>query len=164
LPEQKLDRYLKRVNADTYTPIDRTDRLIQRLCKDGYLTRNRDIDGGEEVTEYIVGPRGKIEVGEAGVAGLVREVYGRSDSQISNGTSNRRAVEDEEIDDFEERLERSITSSRREKPKAGDVGDLDNSGRAEDDGRTRGKGQTTQRKRRRGAAEDSIEDDDKSDG
>ncbi|PWY76306.1 MAGE-domain-containing protein [Aspergillus heteromorphus CBS 117.55] len=78
IQEQKLDRYLKRTNAETYTPIDRTDRFLQRLCREGYLVRNREVDGGEEVIEYILGPRGKIEVGAQGVAGLVREVYGRS--------------------------------------------------------------------------------------
>ncbi|KAI2906131.1 hypothetical protein CBS63078_2923 [Aspergillus niger] len=93
--EQKLERYLKRTNTDAWTPIDRTDRFLQRLCKEGYLVRNRDVDGGEEVIEYILGPRGKIEVGTKGVARLVREVYGRSDDC-------------ERDDEFEIRLARSL--------------------------------------------------------
>ncbi|CAK43290.1 uncharacterized protein An18g04880 [Aspergillus niger] len=93
--EQKLERYLKRTNTDAWTPIDRTDRFLQRLCKEGYLVRNRDVDGGEEVIEYILGPRGKIEVGTKGVARLVREVYGRSDDS-------------ERDDEFEIRLARSL--------------------------------------------------------
>lgn len=93
--EQKLERYLKRTNTDVWTPIDRTDRFLQRLCKEGYLVRNRDVDGGEEVIEYILGPRGKIEVGTKGVARLVREVYGRSDDS-------------ERDDEFEIRLARSL--------------------------------------------------------
>lgn len=95
LPEQKLDRYLARTNADTYTPIDRTDRLLQRLCKEGYLVRTREMDGGEELVEYMVGPRGKMEVGTAGVAGLVREVYGVGNTE-------------EQREDFEARLARSL--------------------------------------------------------
>ncbi|RAK99004.1 MAGE domain-containing protein [Aspergillus ibericus CBS 121593] len=93
--EQKLDRYLKRTNTDAYTPIDRTDRFLQRLCKEGYLVRNREVDGGEEVIEYMLGPRGKVEVGANGVARMVREVYGRSDP-------------DERDDEFEIRLARSL--------------------------------------------------------
>ncbi|EED19996.1 conserved hypothetical protein [Talaromyces stipitatus ATCC 10500] len=99
--EQKLDRYLKRTNIEQYTPVDRTDRLLQRLCKEGYLVRNREMDGAEEIIEYMVGPRGKIEVGESGVSGLVRKVYGR------NATS-----EEEANDDFEARLARSVGSKR----------------------------------------------------
>ncbi|PYH41498.1 MAGE-domain-containing protein [Aspergillus saccharolyticus JOP 1030-1] len=95
IQEQKLDRYLQRTNTNTYTPVDRTDRFLQRLCKEGYLVRNRDVDGGEEVIEYILGPRGKIEVGAQGVAALVREVYGCQDA----------AEPDEE---FEIRLARSL--------------------------------------------------------
>ncbi|KAE8333084.1 MAGE family-domain-containing protein [Aspergillus sergii] len=95
LPEQKLDRYLARTNADTYTPIDRTDRLLQRMCKEGYLVRTREMDGGEELIEYMVGPRGKMEVGTAGVAGLVREVYGVGNTE-------------EQREDFEGRLARSL--------------------------------------------------------
>ena len=102
IPEQKLERYLRRVNAEYYTPIDRTDRLLARLCKEGYLVRNRDIDSGEEVVEYLVGPRGKVEVGVTGVAGLAREVYGigKGDDGANGG--------DADMEDFEKRLERSL--------------------------------------------------------
>ncbi|KAL1965379.1 hypothetical protein VTN77DRAFT_5816 [Rasamsonia byssochlamydoides] len=119
IAEQKLERYLKRTNIDTYTPIDRTDRLIQRLCKDGYLVRNRETDGGEEVIEYMVGPRGKVEVGESGVAGLVREVYGRADPTVEA----RNGENQEEEDDFETRLERSLAASRRDWAREVDAGD-----------------------------------------
>lgn len=93
LPEQKLDRYLRRVNADSYTPLDRTDRFLARLCKEGYLVRQRDVDSGEEVVEYLVGPRGKVEVGIAGVSGLVREVYGFGSSG-SVGNNGQEAAEE----------------------------------------------------------------------
>ncbi|KAB8237897.1 MAGE-domain-containing protein [Aspergillus alliaceus] len=105
LPEQKLDRYLARMNAETYTPIDRTDRFLQRLCKEGYLVRMREMDGGEEVIEYMVGPRGKVEVGPQGVAGLVREVYGRQ-AVVEDGDTT--VAEREQMDGFEMRLARSL--------------------------------------------------------
>jgi hypothetical protein len=41
-------------------------------------SKTREMDGGEEVIEYVLGPRGKIEVGTSGVAGLVPiSSYGR---------------------------------------------------------------------------------------
>ncbi|KAJ5585186.1 uncharacterized protein N7459_004986 [Penicillium hispanicum] len=103
LVEQKLQRYLARMNADTYTPIDRTDKFLQRLCKEGYLVKTRQVDGGEEVIEYMVGPRGKVEVGSSGVAGLVREVYGRAE-----GDGELTQAEREEREEFEVRLRRSL--------------------------------------------------------
>jgi hypothetical protein len=69
------------------------------------------MDGGEEVIEYMVGPRGKVEVGESGVAGLVREVYGRPDPTM---TVPENEQEKEENEEFESRLERNLASSRRD--------------------------------------------------
>ena len=114
LPEQKLDRYLSRMNADTYTPVDRTDRLMQRLCKEGYLVRTREMDGGEEIIEYILGPRGKIEVGTGGVAGLVREVYGRQGA-VDDGDEGMTVAERNSHEDFEARLASSLGTKRAAK-------------------------------------------------
>ncbi|KAJ9394700.1 hypothetical protein DTO282F9_8350 [Paecilomyces variotii] len=152
LPEQKLDRYLRRTNAEAYTPIDRTERLLQRLCKDGYLVRNREMDGGEEVIEYMVGPRGKIEVGENGVAGLVREVYGRPDPAMLNG--NTASAEDkEEMEEFESRLRRSLGLGKQ-KPE-------NNSG--DQAAETQARGQGARRARRRTGDEEPEEDEEDSD-
>ena len=105
LAEQKLDRYLARTNADQYTPIDRTEKFLQRLCREGYLVKTREMDAGEEVVEYMVGPRGKIEVGSGGVAGLVREVYGHGeDGSDAQPTQGEREIRQE----FEMRLRRSL--------------------------------------------------------
>ncbi|PLB36599.1 MAGE-domain-containing protein [Aspergillus candidus] len=114
LPEQKLDRYLSRMNADTYTPVDRTDRLLQRLCKEGYLVRTREMDGGEEIIEYMLGPRGKIEVGAGGVAGLVREVYGQQGA-VDGGDEGMTVGERIAHEDFEARLTSSLGIQRAAK-------------------------------------------------
>lgn len=102
LPEERLERYLRRVNADNYTPIDSTAKTLERMCREKYIVRNRETDGGEELVEYSVGPRGKMEVGPMGVAGLVREVYGRHQS---GGEENG---DEERNRDFEDRLRRSL--------------------------------------------------------
>ena len=70
-----------------------TEKLLQKLAKEGYLEKRRDTSSGEEIIEWVVGPRGKIEVGERGVQGFVRAVYGRS------------GEDDEEL---ERKLERSL--------------------------------------------------------
>ncbi|KIX06286.1 uncharacterized protein Z518_04261 [Rhinocladiella mackenziei CBS 650.93] len=84
LPEQKLDRYLKRVNADTYTPLGSLDKLLQRMMREGYIEKRRDTSSGEEVIEWVPGPRGKVEVGVRGVTGLVRSVYGYGAVALTN--------------------------------------------------------------------------------
>ncbi|KAI9833054.1 MAG: hypothetical protein M1819_003887 [Sarea resinae] len=91
ISEAKLERYMRRANADQYTPIDRTERLLARLCKEGYLVKFRDASSGEEVVEYMVGPRGKVEIGPEGVAGMIKTVYAA-----------------DEAEDLDQRIQRSL--------------------------------------------------------
>ncbi|PYI06398.1 MAGE-domain-containing protein [Aspergillus sclerotiicarbonarius CBS 121057] len=143
--EQKLDRYLKRTNTDTYTPIDRTDRFLQRLCKEGYLVRNREVDGGEEVIEYMLGPRGKVEVGAKGVARMVREVYGQSDAN-------------ERDDEFEIRLARSLGLKQPE-PRAQEQTE-DGENQEEQEGRQRERRRQPKRRGNRHEPQSEEESDD----
>lgn len=76
MPEGKLDRALRRMNADQSTPIGNKDKTLASMVKDGYIVKIKDSSSGEETVDYIVGPRGKVEVGREGVAKLVRTVYG----------------------------------------------------------------------------------------
>ncbi|BCR97802.1 MAGE domain-containing protein [Aspergillus luchuensis] len=151
--EQKLERYLKRTNTDAWTPIDRTDRFLQRLCKEGYLVRNRDVDGGEEVIEYILGPRGKIEVGTKGVARLVREVYGQSEGS-------------ERDDEFEIRLARSLGLKQPEPRAQEEQAEEGGGGDGEEDGRQRQRREQPSRRvnRRLPESEDEEESEEESDG
>ncbi|KAF2865227.1 MAGE family-domain-containing protein [Massariosphaeria phaeospora] len=91
LSEPKLDRYLKRLNADQTTPVDSKDKLLARMVKEGYIVKIKDDMSGEELIDYMVGPRGKVEVGEEGAANLVRAV------STDDGT-----------DDLNQRLERTL--------------------------------------------------------
>lgn len=97
IPESRLEKQLKRVNADNYVLSgEKTETVIKRMEKQGYIVRVRERDGGgEETVDFVVGPRGKAEVGEKGVAGLVRKVWGK------RGT---------EKDELENRLVRSLGS------------------------------------------------------
>ena len=95
MSESQLEKHLKRMNADNYVlDGEKTEKVLKRMEKENYIIKVRERDGGgEESVEYIVGPRGKVEVGERGVAGLVRGIYGKKDA---------------EADELERRLARSL--------------------------------------------------------
>jgi melanoma-associated antigen len=77
LADPKLERYLKRLNADVNMPHEvKTEAALQRMIKQGYLVKIKENTGGEETAEWMIGSRGKIEVGNQGVKGLVATVYG----------------------------------------------------------------------------------------
>ncbi|KAK5122243.1 hypothetical protein LTR85_004153 [Meristemomyces frigidus] len=83
LPDTKMDRYLRRVQMEDNTPISthtKTELLMKLMEKDGYIVKIKESTGtGEEDIYWAVGPRGKVEVGEDGVRGLTRAVYGELD-------------------------------------------------------------------------------------
>jgi hypothetical protein len=76
LSDAKLDNYLKRMNADVNMPMDKTEATLQKMIKQGYLVKVKENNNGDEIIDWMVGPRGKVEVGNKGVKGLVEEVYG----------------------------------------------------------------------------------------
>jgi hypothetical protein len=81
MAEGKLDRAFRRMNADNSTPLGTKDKTLALMIKDGYIVRVKDTSSGEETIEYIVGPRGKVEVGREGFANLVRTIYGQEGEQ-----------------------------------------------------------------------------------
>jgi hypothetical protein len=96
LQEAKLDRHLRRMNADQNTSIGKTAKVLAQMCKDNYIIKVKENQGGEETIDYVVGPRGKAEVGSEGVMSFVKTVYGEE--------------ADEQLD---ERLTRSLDISER---------------------------------------------------
>jgi len=87
LADGKLERYLSRVHVDDNTPfthaatlstLDKTEKLLKKMERDGYVVKVKESNGGDETVEWIVGPRGKVEIGDVGVRGMVREVYGET--------------------------------------------------------------------------------------
>ncbi|KAG5922232.1 hypothetical protein E4U42_005544 [Claviceps africana] len=86
LSEQKLKRYLLRLNADQNVSSDKTDMTLKRMEKHGYVIKKIERpplgqDGDHTIT-WHVGPRAKEEIGIDGVMGMVREVYGGSDNDL----------------------------------------------------------------------------------
>lgn len=92
---------MKRVHLEDSTPIEGYEKpaaLIKRMEKDGYIVRIKETGpGGEEDISWIVGPRGKVEVGDNGVRGLTKAVYG----------------DPEDPEDLERRIARSLGVGER---------------------------------------------------
>lgn len=78
LTENKLDRYLARMNAETMMGTEKKELALKKMERQGYIFKTVDNQGDEQVTEYHVGPRGKTEIGNKGIKNLVTEVYGDS--------------------------------------------------------------------------------------
>ena len=104
ISESRLEKHLKRMNADNYVLHgEKTEKVLKRMEREQYIVKVRERDGGgEETVDYVIGPRGKVEVGERGVAGLVKRVYNKKDA---------------EADELEKRLVRSLGDVIIEKKK-----------------------------------------------
>lgn len=80
LSEQKLKRYLTRLNADQNVSTERTDATLKKMERQGYVIRKAERppvgQDGEQVVSWHVGPRAKEEIGLDGVMGMAKEVYG----------------------------------------------------------------------------------------
>ena len=125
ISESRLEKHLKRMNADNYVLAgEKTEKVLKRMERENYIVKVRERDGGgEETVEYVIGPRGKVEVGELGVAGLVRGVYRKKDA---------------EADELERRLARSlgdvVIEKKTDKRLNGKEGDMEGEEENEGDG------------------------------
>lgn len=94
LPDAKMERCLTRLQMEDRTPLteyDRTEKLIKRMEKDGYIMKVKESSGtGDDDIYWIVGPRGKVEVGENGVRGLARTVFGSMESEADEDELERK--------------------------------------------------------------------------
>ncbi|KAG5957415.1 hypothetical protein E4U58_006073 [Claviceps cyperi] len=86
LTEQKLQRYLLRLNADKNVSSETTEATLKKMEKHGYVIKSIDRpplgQDGEQTLTWHVGPRAKEEIGIDGVMGVVREVYAGSDGDL----------------------------------------------------------------------------------
>ncbi|EMR61723.1 hypothetical protein MGN70_012594 [Eutypa lata] len=77
LSDMKLRRHLGRLNASQNLPMDKTDNVLQKLVRQGYLDKVVDkSDGDEDTITWCVGPRGKVEIPPQSIAAFVTEVWG----------------------------------------------------------------------------------------
>lgn len=123
LSDHKLRRHLQRVMAEDVTPVGKTENVILKMIRQGYITKTIERTENDESVEYRVGPRGKIEIGNDGIQGLVRHIYGENapdnlDKRLRQSLGIELA-EDIELDDDDEEMDASqipadpISSRRR---------------------------------------------------
>ncbi|KAF7853270.1 hypothetical protein EAF04_010771 [Stromatinia cepivora] len=96
MTDSKLMSVLRKLNAETNMPMDKTTLILKKMMQQNYITRTVEKNDGDEIIEWRVGPRGKMEIGTKGVQGLVKEVYGENAPE-----------------DLEKRLERSLGLGKR---------------------------------------------------
>ncbi|THX14192.1 MAGE-domain-containing protein [Aureobasidium pullulans] len=133
LPDAKLERYLKRANVEDtaaqnsvnimVSGQDKTEKLLRRMEKDAYIIKIKDNSSGEEAVEWIVGPRGKTEIGDTGVRGMVRQVYGEVDDPVELERMLERSLGANEAPKRREEAAPSQKKGRRRRTAARDGGD-----------------------------------------
>ncbi|TEY56589.1 hypothetical protein BOTCAL_0224g00060 [Botryotinia calthae] len=96
MTDSKLTSVLRKLNAETNLPLDKTALILKKMVQQNYITRTIERNDGEELIEWRVGPRGRMEIGSKGVQGLVKEVYGEHAPE-----------------DLDKRLERSLGLGKR---------------------------------------------------
>ncbi|KAF7190152.1 Non-structural maintenance of chromosome element 3 [Pseudocercospora fuligena] len=145
LNNDKMERYLQRLKIDDQTPVvdyEKNERLMKRMEKDGYIARVKESSGtGEDDIYWIVGPRGKIEVGEDGVRGITTAVYAPKT--------------EEEEEELERKVNRSLGIAQPSRSEVQPVPQQNGEGSRRTP-KSRARGSAAQRE----AAEDEGEDDD----
>jgi melanoma-associated antigen len=106
LPEHKLMQLLGRFHSEKNTGLDTTANTLARMIRHGYIWKSTERTPDEETVNWRVGPRGKVEIGNKGIQGLVRQVYG-----------------DSAPDDLEKRIQRSLGMEIRKIPRDDENGE-----------------------------------------
>jgi hypothetical protein len=105
LPDQKLQRYLVRLNANQNLSTEKTDVTLKRMERQGYVIKRVERppvgQDGEHVVTWHVGPRAKEEIGKDGVIGMVREVYGEWDAELDRKLNASLDIKAREAEDGE---------------------------------------------------------------
>ncbi|KAF7880175.1 uncharacterized protein EAF01_012070 [Botrytis porri] len=120
MTESKLMSVLRKLNAETNLPLDKTTLILKKMMQQNYIIRTIERSDGEELIEWRVGPRGRMEIGSKGVQGLVKEVYGEHapedlDKRLerSLGLGKRKAIHGENGEGTEVLEQNGAPSSRR---------------------------------------------------
>ncbi|KAI1851882.1 hypothetical protein JX265_008312 [Neoarthrinium moseri] len=76
ISDAKLKDYLQRMNADENLPFDKTNNVLAKLVRQGYLDKVVErSDDGEDAITWCVGTRAKVEVPPETIAAIVRQVW-----------------------------------------------------------------------------------------
>ena len=109
LSDQKLRRHLVRLNADRNVSSEKTEVMLKRMEKHGYVVKRVDKPPtgqyDEQTITWHVGARAKEEIGLHGVMGMVTEVFGGSTPELdkklraSLGIKDHAGANDEEAEE-----------------------------------------------------------------
>lgn len=140
LPDAKMDRYLRRLGIEDNSPLAdselmKTEKLLRQLERDGYILKTKEVSGaGAEDVYWTVGPRGKVEVGDEGVKGLVRAVYGEHEDEEAAAELERRMGRTLGIAEESEKSNAIVHEPKKKKPRKPrrEVGDEDQDEDADD--------------------------------
>jgi len=106
LSDQKLKRFLERLNSDRNVSNEKTEMVLKKMERQGYVVRRVDRppvgQDGENVVTWHVGTRAKEEIGLDGVQGMVREVYGNMTPELEKKMKASLRVKDRPRADAEE--------------------------------------------------------------
>ncbi|KAI1771619.1 MAGE-domain-containing protein [Hypoxylon cercidicola] len=102
LSDTKLRRHLARLNASQNLPMDKTDNVLQKIMRQGYVDKVVEKNDGDDAVTWCVGPRGRVEVPSESIAAVVTEVWG------------------ELPDDFHQKLQRSLGIQELRQPQIED--------------------------------------------
>lgn len=116
LGDAQLKAQLGRMNLEqNAASLGKTEELFKKMMAQGYIQKVVERNADEESIDWKVGPRGKVEIANQGIRGLVLEVYGdKADADLdrklqrslgmeirkantSNGTA-RQQEDEEEVD------------------------------------------------------------------
>lgn len=132
LNDSKLERYMQRVHLDDNTPVEGYEKpalLIKRMERDGYIVRVKEAGpGGEEDVSWILGPRAKVEIGDDGVRGLTKCVYGQPEGTEGEDLERRIARSlgvGERPGDRQKQADAGAEKKRRGRPRRGEEQDAE---------------------------------------
>jgi len=94
MSDSKLMNLLGRLNAEKWMLGQKTELILKKMEKQNYIVKLVEKNPDEETISWRVGPRGKAEIGNTSIMGLVEEVYGEHAPE-----------------DLQKRLERSLGMS-----------------------------------------------------
>ncbi|KAI0153501.1 MAGE family-domain-containing protein [Pestalotiopsis sp. NC0098] len=114
LSNVKFFDYLGRMNADKNLPFDKTENVLLKLTRQGYLEKVIEkVEGDEDIVTWHVGTRGRVEVPSESIAAFVKEIWktdipGDLNKRINKslGLQGSAALPEDEEEEGEEDAER----------------------------------------------------------
>ncbi|KAI9903563.1 hypothetical protein N3K66_000092 [Trichothecium roseum] len=122
LSEQKLRRQLSRLNAETNISTEKTETVLKRMERQGYVVKRTERppvgQDGEEIITWHVGSRAREEIGLDGVFGMAEEVYGEKTAELEKKLKVSLGIRSKPVTDDEEAESERVGAERAETEQA----------------------------------------------